>query len=148
MDAACRYLGYRPRSEHEIRVWLQRKEFPPGAVESTIAALKSRGLVDDAAFARYWRESRDSGSPRSRAALKSELARKGIDPDVASGALDGMDDEAAAYRAVKKRAARLAGSDRGQFHTKLGAALRRRGFSYEVTERTVTRLWQESRSDG
>ena len=51
-----------------MRVWLRRKEFPPGVVDSTISALKSRGLVDDVAFARYWRESRDSGSPRSRAA--------------------------------------------------------------------------------
>lgn len=148
MDAACRYLSYRPRSEFEMRVWLRRKEFPPGVVESTISTLKTRGLVDDVAFARYWKESRDSGSPRSRAALKSELARKGVDQDVVSAALDSADDEAAAYRAVQKRAARLAGSDYGEFRNRLGAALRRRGFSFEVTECTVKRLWQESRSNG
>jgi regulatory protein len=117
-------------------------------VETTISTLKSRGLVDDMAFARYWRESRDSGHPRSRAALKSELARKGIDPEVAAQALDGVDDEAAAYRAVEKKAARLGRSDRKEFRSKLAAALRRRGFSYEVIEHTVNRVWQESRING
>jgi regulatory protein len=145
LDAAYRYLSYRPRAEFEMRVWLERKGFAHGAIESTISTLKSKGLVDDMAFARYWRESRDSGSPRSRAALKSELARKGIDAETAAGALDGIDDEAAAYRAAQKRAARLGRSDREEFRSKLSAALRRRGFSYEVTEHTVNRLWQESR---
>lgn len=148
LDAACRYLGYRPRSEFEMRTWLRRKGYPPEAVEGAISALKSRGLVDDAAFARYWKESREAGSPRSRAALRSELARKGVDTEVASGALDGTDDEAAAYRAVMKRAARLGGLGHDEFRKRLGAALRRRGFSHEVTERTVNRLWQEGRGNG
>ncbi len=125
-----------------------RKGFSRADVESTISALKSKGLVDDAAFARYWKESRDSANPRSRSALRTELARKGIDPEVAAGVLDGVDDEAAAYRAAQKRAARLARFDYREFRTKLGGALRRRGFSYEVTEHTVNRLWQESRSNG
>ncbi len=117
-------------------------------VDSTLSELKARGLVDDAAFARYWRDSREVGSPRSLRALTSELVRKGVDREVASRALAGVDDEAAAYRAARRRAARLAGADRAEFRRKLGAALRRRGFGYEVTEITVNRLWQESRSNG
>jgi SOS response regulatory protein OraA/RecX len=76
--------------------------------------------------------------------LRSELRQKGIDPDVVAEALDGVDEEAAAYRAAQKKAARLGTVDRDDFRTKLSAVLRRRGFSYEVTERTVNRLWQES----
>lgn len=148
LDAAFRFLGCRPRSEFEIRSWLRRKGFAAADVEGAMSALKSRGLVDDVAFARYWKESRDSASPRSRAALRSELTRKGIDPEVADGVLAGADDEAAAYRASRKKAARLAGCDYGEFRGQLGAALRRRGFSYEVAEHTVNRLWQESKRDG
>ena len=101
-------------------------------------------MLDDLAFARFWRESRESSSPRSRAALRSELRQKGIDPDVVAEALDGVDEEAAAYRAAQKKAARLATVDHDDFRTRLSAVLRRRGFSYEVTEHTVNRLWQES----
>ena len=144
LDAAYRYLSYRPRSEFEIRVWLERKGFGHRAIESTLSTLKAKGLLDDLAFARFWRESRESSSPRSRAALRSELRQKGIDPDVLAKALDGVDEEAAAYRAAQKKAARLGIADNDDFRTRLSAVLRRRGFSYEVTEHTVSRLWQES----
>ena len=144
LDVAYRYLGYRPRSEFEVRVCLERKGFGGRTIESTLATLKAKGLLDDLAFARFWRESRESSSPRSRAALRRELRQKGIDSDVVAEALDGVDEEAAAYRAAQKKAARLATADHNQFRTKLSAVLRRRGFSYDVTEHTVNRLWQES----
>ena len=144
LDAAYRYLGYRPRSEFEVRVCLERKGFGRRTIESTLSTLKAKGLLDDLAFARFWRESRESSSPRSRAALRRELRQKGIDPDVVAEALDGVDEEAAAYRAAQKKAARLGTADHDDFRSKLSAVLRRRGFSYEVTEHTVHRLWQES----
>jgi len=147
LDAAYRYLSYRPRSEFEMRVWLGRKGHGSRTIENTLSALKAKGLLDDLAFARFWRESRESSSPRSRAALRSELRRKGVDPDVVAEALDGVDEEAAAYRAAQKKAARLATVDHDDFRTRLSAVLRRRGFSYEVTEHTVNRLWQESVKD-
>jgi len=147
IDAAYRYLSYRPRSEFEMRVWLGRKGHGSRTIENTLSALRAKGLLDDLAFARFWRESRESSSPRSRAALRSELRRKGIDPDVVAEALDGVDEEAAAYRAAQKKAARLATVDHDDFRTRLSAVLRRRGFSYEVTEHTVNRLWQESVKD-
>ena len=147
LDAAYRYLGYRPRSEFEIRVCLERKGFDRRAIESTLSTLKAKGLVDDLAFARFWRESRESSSPRSRAALRRELRQKGVDPDVVAEALDGVDEEAAAYRAALKKAARLRALDYNEFCTRLSAVLRRRGFNYEVTEHTVNRLWQENVKD-
>ena len=144
LDVAYRYLSYRPRSEFEMGVWLERKGFGRRTIESTLLALKAKGLLDDLAFARFWRESRETSSPRSRAALRSELRQKGIDPDIMAEALDGVDEEAAAYRAAQKKAARLGRVDRDAFCARLSAVLRRRGFSYEVTEHTVNRLWQES----
>jgi regulatory protein len=147
LDAAYRYLSYRPRSEFEMRVWLGRKGHGSRTIENTLSALRAKGLLDDLAFARFWRESRESSSPRSRAALRSELRRKGIDPDVVAEALDGVDEEAAAYRAAQKKAARLATVDHDDFRTRLSGVLRRRGFSYEVTKHTVNRLWQESVKD-
>ena len=144
LDAAYRYLSYRPRSEFEMRVWLGRKGYGSRTIETTLSTLKTKGLLDDLAFARFWRESRESSSPRSRAALRRELRQKGIDPDVVAEALDGVDEEAAAYRAAQRKATRLGALDYSDFRTRLSAVLRRRGFSYDVTEHTVNRLWQES----
>ena len=144
LDAAYRYLAYRPRSEFEMRAWLERKGFGRRDIDSTVSTLKRKKLLDDAAFARYWTESRESSNPRSRTALRSELRRKGIEPDVVAEALDGVDEEAAAYRAAQRKAARLRTDDHDAFRAKLSAVLMRRGFGYEVTEHTVNRLWQES----
>jgi regulatory protein len=144
LDVAYRYLSYRPRSAFEVSVWLSRKGFGRRMIEDTLSTLKAKGLLDDAAFAHFWRESRESFSPRSRAALRRELRQKGIEPGVVDEALDGVDEEGAAYRAAQKKAARLAVVDYDDFRTKLSAVLKRRGFSYEVTKHTVNRLWQES----
>ncbi len=45
-------------------------------------------MLDDATFARTWVESRDRARPRSEAALRRELALKGIDRELAAEVLD------------------------------------------------------------
>jgi len=142
--AALRLLSYRPRSEAEIRVRL-RPRFEPETMDRVLLRLKERRLVDDTAFAQFWRENRESFSPRSKRLLKLELRRKGIEAGLAEEAVGGIDDEESALRAAQGRLRPLAQEDYETFRRKLFAFLRRRGFSYEVAERTVQRLWQEAR---
>lgn len=144
LNAALRLLSYRPRSEAEIRTRLSRR-FDGETIEGVILRLRERQMIDDVAFAAFWREARDSFSPRGRWLLKAELRHKGVDPEVIDEVLDGIDDEESAYRAAQKRGRTLAKEDYETFRRKLGAFLRRRGFSYEVANRTTERLWQELR---
>jgi regulatory protein len=142
LDAALRLLRYRPRSEAEIRIRLSQR-FNTEAIEGVIYQLRARQMIDDAIFATFWREERDSFSPRSRQLLKVELRHKGVDPDIIDDALDGINDDENAYRAAQKRMPALVKEDYETFRRKMGAFLRRRGFSYEVVKRTTERLWQE-----
>lgn len=142
LNAALRLLSYRPRSEAEIRTRLSRR-FYMETIEGVILRLRERQMIDDVAFATFWREQRDSFSPRSRRLLKAELRNKGIDRELIDEVLDGIDDEESAYRAAQKRVHTLAKEDYETFKRKLGAFLRRRGFSYEVVNHTTERLWQE-----
>ncbi len=142
LNAALRLLSYRPRSEAEIRTRLSRR-FNGETIEGVILQLRERQMIDDVAFAAFWREARDSFSPRGRRLLKVELRHKGVDPEVIDEVLDGIDDEESAYRAAQKRGRTLAKEDYETFRRKLGAFLRRRGFSYGVVNRTTERLWQE-----
>ncbi len=142
LNAALRLLSYRPRSEAEIRTRLSRR-FNGETIEGVILQLRERQMIDDVAFAVFWREARDSFSPRGRRLLKVELRHKGVDPEVIDEVLDGIDDEESAYRAAQKRGRTLAKEDYETFRRKLGAFLRRRGFSYGVVNRTTERLWQE-----
>ncbi len=147
LEAAYRCLSYRPRSRFEVKSWLARKGFGSRIIEATLTALEAQGLLDDAAFARFWRESRESFSPRSRAALRRELRQKGVEADVVAEAVDGINEEEAAYRVGRKKAAKLRPIGCDDFKKKLSGVLKMRGFSHEIIERTVNRLWQESVKD-
>jgi len=140
-NAALRLLSYRPRSDAEIRTRLSRR-FGKEIIDRVLLQLKARQMVDDAAFAQFWRENRESFSPRSKRLLKLELRQKGIDPEVVDEVLEGFDDDESAYRAAKRKGRTLE-RDYETFRRKLGAFLGRRGFSYGVINRTIERLWQE-----
>jgi regulatory protein len=142
-DAAVRYLGYRPRSEAEIRERLARRGFEGDGIERTVARLKEQGLLDDLAFARFWKENRETFRPRSRQLTRLELRRKGLDAATIETVVAEIDDAESAYRAALGRAPRLAGADHEIFRRRLGQHLRQRGFGYEVIGRTVARLWRE-----
>jgi len=147
LDAATRYLGYRPRSEAELRQRLQRRGFTGGIIEAGLARLREQGLVDDEAFARFWKENRDSFSPRSQWLTGLELRRKGVNDEILNRVLGAIDDSDNAYRAALSKARRLPLADYQAFRRRLGDYLKRRGFNYGIIEHTVARVWQEYSGD-
>jgi len=147
LDAAARYLSYRPRSEAELRQRLYQRGFDDSSVEAVLGRLKEQELVDDVSFARFWKDNRESFSPRSRALTRLELKQKGVAPDIIDQVLDAADDDDSAYRAAAGKLRSLPPTDYPSFRRRLGQYLRRRGFSYGVINNTVRRLWHEEASD-
>ena len=146
-EAALRLLAYRPRSEAEIRQRLARRGLPPQVVQETIARLRDQGLLSDAAFARFWVETRDQSSPRGRRLLWQELAAKGIERETIRQAIAPVAEEDAALRAAQKKARHLQGQDYPVFRRRLGDFLLRRGFPYPTVRTIVERLWLERQQD-
>jgi regulatory protein len=147
-DRALQFLSYRPRSEAEMRRYLQGKRVSPAIEAEVVERLTSSGLLDDQAFASYWVENRESFKPRGRHALRYELRQKGLSEETIALALEDIDEEDSAYRALINRARRIAPLDRGAFRKKLGSFLRRRGFSYEAINAVLERAWQEMVEEG
>lgn len=141
-DAALNFLSFRPRSETEVRRYLAKRKLGSDLSERVIVRLKQSGLLDDAAFARFWVENRETFSPRSSRALRSELRSKGIDDDTIAASVVG-DDSEAAYRAGSKKARSLRTADFDTFRRKLLPFLQRRGFGYETARSVANRLWKE-----
>jgi regulatory protein len=146
-DAAINLLSYRPRSEKEMRQRLRRRKVAPEVIDETIERLRASHYLDDAAFAQFWRESRETHSPRSGRLIRSELLSKGVDVDTATSTVEGLDDEEAAYRAASKRLKSLQGDDYDIFRRRLGGFLTRRGFGYDVVRRVLDRCWRELGGD-
>lgn len=147
-ERALNFLSYRPRSEAEVRRYLQDKQVPPSIQEEVVSRLTRAGLLDDHAFARYWVENRERFKPRGVYALRSELRQKGLSDAVIASALENLDEEESAYRAAQQRVARWGHLDYQPFRRKLGAYLRRRGFAFETIEAVITRVWHELQAEG
>ncbi len=143
LNVATHYLGYRPRSEFEVRERLQRRGFDDNTIGVVIARLKEQGLVDDMDFARFWKENRDAFSPRSQWLTRLELKQKGVTDDIIEEVVGTIDDGDSAYRAALSKARRLSRSDYQDFRHRLGEYLKRRGFGYGVINLTVERVWEE-----
>ncbi len=143
LNAAAHYLSYRPRSESELRKRLGERGFDDDSMEAVIAKLKGQGLIDDMAFAQFWKENRESFSPRSQWLTKLELRRKGVADDIIDQVVNAIDDNDNAYRAAQRKTRSLSMSDYQSFRRRLAGYLKRRGFGYEVINHTVEQLWQE-----
>jgi len=143
LKAANRYFSYRPRSESELRGRLRQRGFDGDSVETVIAKLREQGLVDDIAFTQFWKDSRESFSPRSQWLTKLELRQKGVAADIIDRVVNGANDEDSAYRAALGKAHRLPLADYQSFRRRLGEFLKRRGFGYGVINSTVKRTWRE-----
>jgi regulatory protein len=145
---ALRYLASRPRSEREVRGRLQRAGVAEPEIERVLAELRGHGLVDDAAFARYWVDQRQTFRPRGARLLEAELRQHGLAAELASTAAGHLESSAEedAYRAARKRAQQLraATDDERTFTTKLSQFLLRRGFAWDTIAPTVSRLWREA----
>jgi regulatory protein len=142
-DAAIHLLSYRPRSEREVRQRLRRRGITPAVIDETVQRLRESHYLDDAAFAQFWRESREALSPRSGRLIRSELLSKGVASATATTTVEGLDDEEAAYRAASKRLKAHRSDDYDLFRRRLGGFLTRRGFSYDVIRRVLDRCWRE-----
>jgi regulatory protein len=141
-QSAIRYLGYRPRSEQEIRRHLDGKKVPAEVVEMIVDRLHAESHLDDQAFASYWIDNRERFKPRSRKALRYELWQKGVPKTIIESALAGVDEAESAWQAVASRLHRWRGLDERLFQQKAGGFLARRGFSYATIKPVLKRAWQ------
>lgn len=167
MDAAARFLEARPRSVDETRRRLVDAGYRADLVEAVLVRLSELGYLDDTAFARAWVESRDRAHPRGEAALRRELALKGIAPAVAAQVLDerrervgaaaaagavleslGEPDAEAARRVLDRRGrALMREPDARKRRGKAYALLARHGFDPDTCRVAVT-AWLRTVEDG
>jgi regulatory protein len=131
-NRAVRFLRYRPRSQVEVERNLREKGVADQVISAVVERLERAGYLDDEAFARFWVENREQFKPRGRRALRHELRQKGVGDRVIAQVLEGIDEEAAAWRAIEGRMQQWRTLDRDQLRKKLMGYLSRRGFNYEI----------------
>jgi regulatory protein len=148
-EAALVFLGYRPRSEKEVRDRLRRGGYEQDAIEHAIARLHEWRYLDDADFARRWVENRTAHRPRGKRLLQQELRHKGIDGEIARDAIDDaeLDETGAAEALARRRLPSYAGDEPAAIRRRLGAYLARRGYGYDVIRVALDRALGEADDD-
>lgn len=131
-----RLLTARARTRAELHGQLAKRGYPDDVSAAVLDRLSAVGLIDDADFAEQWVQSRRAKAGKSRRALAAELHTKGVDGDVITAALAGIDAGAERDRAeqlvrAKLRRETLSGDD-ARVMRRLVAMLARRGYSQNL----------------
>jgi regulatory protein len=144
-ETAARTIGLRllensPKTRSELASAMARRGVPDDAANAVLDRFVEVGLIDDAAFAKAWVDSRHRGRGLARRALANELRKRGVDDEVAGDALAAVstDDEADAARALVDRRLRAMTSLTREVKTRrLIAMLGRKGFGGSLAYRVV-----------
>ncbi|MDI3299063.1 MAG: regulatory protein RecX [Bacillota bacterium] len=138
---ALRWLAIHARARREMEIRLLRSGMRPEAVERALARLERLGYVDDREVARRLVEER--GREWGPARLRQELRKRGLPPQVIEEALAAAglpDEEAVALELGRRKWLRCSGEPVEVCRRRVADFLRRRGFGWEVVERTLARL--------
>jgi regulatory protein len=146
LNAAYRFLSYRPRSESEVRDRLKKHGYNESDIEATAVELRRVGLLDDSSFAEFWKQNRNSFKPRSQRMLKLELRQKGVNAEVIDETVSDIDDTENARKAALNKARTIPIDDYETFRSRLGGYLQRRGFAYRTINDIIKQAWQERNS--
>ena len=142
---ALRLLGYRARSEHEIRSRLHQKGFERDIIEETVRFLKKYNYIDDYAFAKTLVNDELNLKHSGEALIKQKLLQKGISKEIIQSVLSEILDEEESLAACKTLAGKkLNTSYRNDAPKdkmrKLVVFLQRRGYPYSIIKKAVREL--------
>ena len=124
-------LASAPRTRAELEQTLAKRGVPGDVATRVLDRFTEVGLVDDAAFARAWVQSRQAGRGLARRALAQELRQRGVDVETVSQALAEVQpeaEEAAARRLVARKLPATARLDRVTRMRRLTGMLARKGY--------------------
>ncbi|MYU35948.1 recombination regulator RecX [Streptomyces sp. SID8358] len=139
-NICLRLLTGTPRTRKQLADALRKREIPDEAAEEVLSRFEDVGLIDDAAFAGAWVESRHRGRGLARRALVRELHTKGVDSaliDEAVGQLDSEQEEETARALVDRKLRSTRGLDRDKRLRRLAGMLARKGYGEGMALRVV-----------
>ena len=142
------FLGYRARSEAEVRERLKRDEWSDEVISRVLQKLREQGFLNDENFSVQWVENRSHSRPRGGRMLQQELRQKGVDKETIESVLPDAEDEADnAVAALRPKLRLFAQFDERTAREKGIQFLMRRGFNYGVAKAAWDRIAEEDEED-
>jgi len=139
-EICLRLLTAAPRTRAQLADALRRGDVPDEVAERVLGRFSDVGLIDDAAFAQAWVQSRHLGRGLARRALAAELRRRGVAEDTVDEAVETLDpdqEERTARELVDRRLPGTQGLDSAKRMRRLVGLLARKGYSPNLAYRVV-----------
>ena len=140
-----RLLTAAPRTRAQLAQAMHRGGVPAEAAEAILVRFTDAGLIDDAAFARAWVESRHHSRGLSKRSLSAELRRNGVENEQISEAVDTLDPEqevATARRLVERKMASTRGRPPETRVRQAAGMLARKGYPPGLAFRLIREAMQ------
>lgn len=134
-EILVRKLTDRAHSRADLAQTLAQKHVPAEVAEAVLDKFENAGLINDEEFARSWVQSRQRSKGLARNVLAMELRRKGVDEEIAQGALSELNPDVereAAHRLVQKKLRTMSGLDQQVQIRRLTGLLARKGYAPQV----------------
>jgi regulatory protein len=150
VNAAIRFISFRPRSEKELTDFLTKKMQKWEVVGDPLLAkvverMRELGYVDDQVFALWWIGQRSAFRPKGRRALVAELRGKGVSSEgieiaFSQATSEELDEYASARRLVEKKLDRWTNLPQIEQQKKVYTLLAQRGFPSSLIQRIIDEL--------
>jgi regulatory protein len=140
-----------PRTRAQLSQALRRCGVPAESAEAVLSRFADVGLIDDAAFARAWVESRHHSRGLSRRSLSAELRRQGVETEEIREAVDTLDPEhevATARRLVEQKMAATRGQPPQVRVRRAAGTLARKGYPPSLVFRLIKETLAQEGSAG
>jgi regulatory protein len=135
-----------PKTRAQLAQALRRHRVPAEAAEAVLGRFTDVGLIDDAAFARAWVESRHHSRGLSRRSLSAELRRQGVQTEEIREAVDTLDPEqeiATARRLVVQKMAGTRGRPPEVRVRRAAGTLARKGYPPALVFRLIKEVLEQ-----
>ena len=140
-QVCLRLLTLAPRTRAQLADALRKRGIPDDAADQVLSRFEDVGLIDDAAFARAWVESRHYSRGLSGRALSAELKQRGVAAEEIRSAIDeqlGPEAEvSAARRLVDRRLESTRGLPPERRTRRLAGMLARKGYPAGLAFRVI-----------
>jgi regulatory protein len=140
-QVCLRLLTLAPRTRAQLADALRKRGIPDETADEVLSRFEDVGLIDDAAFARAWVESRHYGRGLAGRALSAELKQRGVAADEIRAAIEeglGPDAEAsAARRLIDRKLNSTRGLPPEQRTRRLAGMLARKGYPAGLAFRVI-----------
>lgn len=142
-NRALHYLGFRMRSEFEVKKKLLELGYGEAIVLEALVKLKNLGFLNDETFSEALLQTRINSSSKGPKAIQQEMHKKGIGKELQSKVLESYSEDEQLEIATKL-AEKTANANRSavpaQLKQKIQNALLRKGYSFDLIKQALANI--------